>query len=365
MPMTKLLAPLLVVLLFVSPLFAGVESLPVRGLSIRAPNTENLESFIQFVETELAPRGLNLLVLRVDYNFDYQSHPELKADNPLSLEQVKELVQMARKNEIRLIPQINLLGHQSWHSTLGPLLRVYPEFDETPHVELPAPGTYQWPNDDGLYCKSYCPLHPDVHDIVFALVDEITEAFEADAFHAGLDEVFYIGDDKCPRCKGRDKAELFAGEVRKLRDHLSKSGKELWMWGDRLLDAETTGLGIWEASDSGTHRAIDLIPKDVVICDWHYERAEPSPTYFAMKGLRVLACPWDKPEVAKAQLQQANDFRANANPSLAKRHLGILHTYWSSAERFMELYENPEDATKNQLGPIKALDAIFPKPPEQ
>jgi hypothetical protein len=37
----------------------------------------------------------------------------------------------------------------------------------------------------------------------------------SNAFHAGLDEVFYLGDDKCPRCQGRDKAELFAGEVRK------------------------------------------------------------------------------------------------------------------------------------------------------
>ena len=31
---------------------------------------------------------------------------------------------------------------------------------------------YEWPNPDGLYCKSYCPLHPEVHDVVFALVDE-------------------------------------------------------------------------------------------------------------------------------------------------------------------------------------------------
>src|SRR5690606_40003133 len=99
---------------------------------------------------------------------------------------------------------INLLGHQSWAGSLGNLLKVYPQFDETPHVRMPE--EYKWPNPDGLYCKSYCPLHPEVHAVVFALMDEICEVFETDAFHAGMDEVFYIGDDKCPRCGGRDKA---------------------------------------------------------------------------------------------------------------------------------------------------------------
>jgi N-acetyl-beta-hexosaminidase len=126
---------------------------------------------------------------------------------------------------------------------------------------------------------------------VFAIVDEICTVFEADAFHAGMDEVFYIGDDRCPRCSGRDKAELFAGEVTKIRDHLAGKGRELWMWGDRLLDGRTTGLGMWEASENGTHRAIDLIPKDVMICDWHYERPDQTAVYFAMKGFRVVTCP--------------------------------------------------------------------------
>src|SRR5690606_23082740 len=119
-------------------------------------------------------RGINLLVLRIDYNFAYESHPELRDENPLSLKQVKELVAVGKRTGIRLIPQVNLLGHQSWHSELGNLLQAYPEFDETPHIELPE--NYEWPNDDGLYCKSYCPLHPEVHDVVFDLIDEITEA---------------------------------------------------------------------------------------------------------------------------------------------------------------------------------------------
>jgi len=87
------------------------------------------------------------------------------------------------------------------------------------------------------------------------------------------DEVFLLGDDDCPRCKGKDKAELFAQEVISLHDHLARSKRTMWRWGDRLLDGESTGFGEWEASTNKTHGALGRIPKDIVICDWHYERA--------------------------------------------------------------------------------------------
>ena len=98
----------------------------------------------------------------------------------------------------------------------------------------------------------------------------------------------YIGEEECPRCSGKDKAELFAGEVNRIRDHLEAGGKELWIWGDQLRDGFTTGLGMWEASENDTHRAIDMSRKDVVICDWHYERAEPTAAYYALKGFREM-----------------------------------------------------------------------------
>jgi hypothetical protein len=299
---------------------------------------------------------VNLLILRIDYNYQYQSRPEFENEDGLSYSDIKKIVSAGRKHNIRLIPQINLFGHQSWATTLGPLLTIYPEFDETPHVEIP--DSYEWPNADGLYCKSYCPLHPDVHDVVFDLVDEIIEVFEADAFHAGLDEVFYIGDDLCPRCRGKDKAELFAGEVTKIRNHLALNDAELWIWGDRLIDGSTTGLGMWEASMNQTHRAIDLIPKDVVICDWHYEQAVPTDAYFAMKGFRVATCPWRKSEVAINQLQQTLRLRENSTTVLKPRFLGMIQTVWTSFERFIEQYEGTiedEDARGSQAGTFKDL----------
>ena len=332
--------------------------LPVRGFAIAAPRPTYVDSFVMFIEKELAPRQVNTLIVRVDYNYQYKSHPELRDSMALSVAEVKKIVSSCRNNKIRVIPQINLLGHQSWANKTGNLLVKYPAFDETPEVKMPE--KYQWPNADSLYCKSYCPLHPQVHEIVFALVDEICAAFETDAFHAGMDEVFYIGSDKCPRCKGRDKARLFADEVTRIRDHLALSKRELWIWGDRLLDGETTGIGMWEASKNNTHRAIDMIPKDVFICDWHYERADKTAVYFAMKGFNVATCPWRNPSLAVSQMQDMIAFRAESTKEMKPRFRGMVQTVWSEAPAFVTgFYQNKKDPQGGENTPWICFGQLY------
>jgi hypothetical protein len=327
-------------------------TLIIKGFCIAAPTPERLDDFLSFMEDDLAGNGINTLVLRVDFNYEYDTYPNLRDEKALSNEHVKMLVRTARENDIRLIPQVNLLGHQSWAGRIGNLLKEYPQFDETPRVKMPE--NYNWPNKDGLYCKSYCPLHPDVHEVVFALVDEIMDVFEADAFHAGMDEVFYIGDDHCPRCKGKKKDELFAGEVIKIRDHLAGRNSELWIWGDRLLDGETTGLGMWEASENNTHGAIDRIPVDVVICDWHYERADPTAVLFAMKGFRVITSGWNRPEVTIAQLSLIETLRANSTILMRDRHYGFMQTIWSPAGSFLDLYHS-NNIDEDRMGQVDSF----------
>jgi hypothetical protein len=353
--MNKILT-LVVVLAFCNASAFPADPPPVIGLCIAAPNQESFDQFLSFMNDELGPGGINTLVLRVDFNYEYESYPNLRNDRALSREQVKLLVQTARANNIALIPQINLLGHQSWANDLNNLLEEYPHFDENPSVKMPE--EYQWPNEDGLYCKSYCPLHPEVHEVVFALVDEIMEVFEAKAFHAGMDEVFYIGEEECPSCAGKDKSELFAGEVNRIRDQLAPAGYELWIWGDRLIDGNTTGLGMWEASTNDTHRAIGMISKDVVICDWHYERADPTAALFAMNGFRVITCPWRRPEVTRAQLEMTDLFRSNSTDQVKDRYYGFMQTVWSPASRFLDQYCG-EETDDDRIGQVESLKAIM------
>ena len=334
--------------------------LPVRGFCIGAPDSGHLDTFVKFIDEELASRKVNVLVVRIDYNYQFESHPELRDKSCLTKADVKKMVGVCRKHSIRFIPQINLLGHQSWAAKLGNLLQVYPEFDETPNVKIPE--KYVWPNTDGLYCKSYCPLHPGVHKVVFELMDEICDAFESDAYHAGMDEVFYIGDVNCPRCSGRDKAELFSGEVNTIRNHLALKNRQLWIWGDRMIDGKTTGMGMWEASMNSTYRAIDLIAKDVMICDWHYERPDQTPVLFAMKGFPVVTCPWKNAENAIVQTQDMKRFRKYATTELKGRYQGMMQTIWNGNSSFLdEFYGRKPAVAKSESACFKALFAEINK----
>jgi hypothetical protein len=324
--------------------------LQVRGLHVFPPKPSEMADCLRFVREALPREGVNVLVIEFNYRYQFTKRPEVVDPNALSRDDVKSLVEACRAAGVRLIPQINLLGHQSWAKTTHGLLRAHPEFDETP-------GKY--PENEGIYCRSYCPLHPGVHDVVFDLIDELAEACEADAFHVGMDEVLLLSDDDCPRCRGRNRADLFAQEVQVLHDHLAKSGRRMWMWGDRLLDGDITGLGKWEASVNGTAAALSQVPKDVVICDWHYKGAPPTALHFAVEGFAVVYSPWRRPAAALAQLELIRHSRKNAGDAIAPRVLGVLQTTWCGMGPFANAYFGEGAAEPDVLEAVVCFRALF------
>jgi hypothetical protein len=308
-----------------SPVNKRSGALPVRGLHLSAPSKRDLTGALEFIRDALPKAGVNTLVMEFGYQFDFKSRPEFADPSALGKAEVQQILMVCREQNIELIPQFNCLGHQSWAKRNGRLLEKHPEFDETP-------GKY--PNNEGIYCRSYCPLHPQVHEVLFDLLDELAKACEAKAFHIGLDEVFILADPDCPRCKGKNPAQLFADEVKTLQARLKAIGCRTWMWGDRFLDAQTTGLGKWEASENGTATAIDLVPKDIVICDWHYDAAPETLLFFAKKGFDVVACPWRKQDVALVQLARVRAIRSGDDPAVARHALGMLQTTWCGLSPF-------------------------------
>jgi hypothetical protein len=321
--------------------------LPVRALLLSAPAPADVELFCEFIRKTLPAEGVNTLVVRFRYCYQFASHPELTDVRALSCEQVRAIADACRDAGVKLIPKMNLLAHQSEEARILPLLAKYPQLDESPDFGPPDPWVDARSIND-FYSKSVCSLHPQLDKIVFALMDELVDVCQADAFHVGLDEVWIIGHPTCPRCGGKDPAELFAGYTTRLHDHLARRGCRMWMWSDRLLDGKTTNLLGWQASMNNTHRAIDLIPKGIMICDWKYEDAPPTPGYFAVKGFEVLTCPCASTEAALAQLEQTylirkNATRAEFSKPLSFRMKGVFETSWMSAKSFINGYHGKAD----------------------
>ena len=295
-----------------------------RGLHVLDSGPDSLPALVRLVHEVLGPRKCNVLVYEIDYNFAFTSHPEMAAKGAWTIAQIRELGAACKAEGIRLIPELQCLGHQSWKKPPGALLVAHPDFEEPSDKKNPQSDIAS----DEFYCRSWCPSHPQVHAFVSDLIDELVDAFQTDAFHVGMDEVFLIGSEACPRCGKLNPADLYAHAVNDLHHRLHKRGVTMLMWGDRLLDGKATGYGDWEAATNGTAPAIDRIPTDIVICDWHYDGgvtgAYPSLKIFADRGFRV----W--PTVYK-NLDASLGFLKAAREAADPRVLGGLASIWMPA----------------------------------
>ena len=297
-----------------------------KGIVLTAPLTEEIDDVVKLIDEYLAPRGFNMIVMQVRYRYRFKHHPEVMGYDPLSYEDVKKLLAVCKKNGIRLIPKMNLIGHQSGflneptdgilHGHNDPssdipdgFLRAYPDFDE------------QKGEKEILYARSICLSSRPAKIVLRELIDELMDVFESDWIHIGCDEAFNVGF--CPECAKKPKGELIAGWVNDINRHVKKRNGTVLVWGDRFLEASSTGYDRWEASDNGTHSALDALEKDVILCDWHYNKydAYPSIDVFGERGFEIFVSPWRDKENLEAFLNYAmlHD----------KGHIkGVLMTTW-------------------------------------
>jgi hypothetical protein len=276
---------------------------------------------------KLAEMGINFVILEVDYHFEFQSHPELRqGDKQITKAGARKFAAACNQQGIRVIPEFQCIGHQSWKKQTFPLLTKYPQLDLTP-------GAFH--KNEGIYCREWDVNNPEVNKIVFNLLDEIIDAFRARAFHIGADEVFLLGSDQSPSTKGQDPAKLYAKAIKDIHRHLVKKRKvQMLMWGDRLIDANRFNWGEWEASKNGTAPAADLIPKDIIICPWHYEPMEggyPSIPMLIGKGFRVLPTSWNKPDAMKMLIEYSY---SQGSPKM----LGHLFSIWGKSKGSLPEY---------------------------
>lgn len=309
---------ILCLLLFIPTL---VFSQNIKGIHLLNYNSnKDLLELSNNVES-LAEMGINTIFLEVDYHFDFKSHPELRqTSDVITKSAAQKFAKICKSYGIEIIPQFQSLGHQSWAENTWKLLTVYPELDLTPGA---------FPGNDSIYCREWDVMNPKVNKIVFPLIDEIIEAFNAKGVHLGMDEVFLLGHPKSPSTKGLNPAYLYGKTIREFHNYFTKKkGKQLYIWGDRLIDGAVYNYGAWEASLNGTAPAIDSIPKDIVICDWHYNPLHEykSVDLFMQKGFRVLPSSWKDSEAAVKLIKY----------SYAKQDslmLGHLFTTWGAVDK--------------------------------
>ena len=294
----------------------------IKAVHLRIRDADVTEKLIQYMREGLAPLGINLVCLEFNPGYNYRCFPEL-ANGSFGRPQAQRVAAAAKALDICIVPLFMCLGHQGWRFAKNTLLKAHPEFDETPHI--PEDGDAENTPDLEFYCHSWCASNDDVYQYVFPMMDEIMEDFGADCLHVGMDEVFSLADKNCPRCKGKNRAELFARTVTILHDHIvTEKGWQMMMWADRLNHAQAFGYHAWEGDIWGTWHALDMIPNDIILADWHYDMNEKGFAgieVFLEKKFTVLPAAWRELKQTRFLLDEALKYQ---NAAKEKGYTGVM-----------------------------------------
>ncbi len=255
--------------------------LEYRGWHSLSPSSDaEVPLTLQFIDT-LASLKFNWFSLQFDGRFAYERHPELANWNASSKESHRKIAARLELYDIQVIPMNQFLSHFR-HFLRKPELRRFAEIQKP---EKETPFTY-W---------NYCPRHPEIHDLVFDMIDEHLECYpQAKWYHVGMDEATFEPFGVCERCRDTSGGELYAEEVLRLHDYVVKQkGLRMAMWCDQLEVQRNGGTKPYNTAE-----ALPLIPRDVVIFDWHYRETPENPTvkFFMDEGFQVIACGWYFPE---------------------------------------------------------------------
>lgn len=273
--------------------------MPFRGVHLMLPGRDDMEFAKRFIKYVVSPMGYNAAIIELAGGMKFDSHPEIlgavlnaKAhekkgewphfphgepggDTGVTKAVVADFVDYIRSFGIEPIPEIQSLGHVQFMTIAHPEIAEIAEDSKVGKVdELTADVP---PNK--FYAHCYCPSNEKSYEILFDLIDEIIEVFRPTEYvHMGHDEVYEIGI--CPACRDKDPAELLASDINKIYDYLKSKGYKMMIWADMLQPV----------TKYKTPRAIDLIPKDIVLLDfiWYFHLSKDIEDNLLEKDFKVI-----------------------------------------------------------------------------
>ncbi len=260
----------------------------LRGYKIFTPGREEFEDFDKTLDKFIYYK-YNTLMIEVGGAMEYKKHPKINEEwqeyatnvkkvpglsqaiqykyswgkNSLSIEngaggyisqeEMKCIIDKCKEREIDVIPEVPSLSHSDY------IVRAYREINERVEDEYP---------------DTYCPSNPRTYEILFDIIDEVCDVFEPEYMNIGHDE--YYTSAKCPLCKGKDPADLYADDIKKIYTYLKSKGIKTMMWGEKILNHyRPDGSGAGGAGDSEhdvppLYTCVDKIPNDITMINWYW-----------------------------------------------------------------------------------------------
>lgn len=203
--------------------------------------------------------GFNTILMYFENHLRYASHGAFAPEGSWSIADLTALQESAAQSGIDIIPAQTSLGHCTG-------ILKHPDYRE-----------YAEDGSDGY---QFCVAHPGSRRVLTEMFGELAAASRSPCISINADESAYLG--LCPRCRaafpGWSKGRIFMHHILPIYEVIRDHGKRMMMWDDMP----------WLYPE-----AIEELPRDVILLDWHYSlhRRYPSIERWRALGFDIVACP--------------------------------------------------------------------------
>lgn len=202
-------------------------------------------------------------------------------------DEVKDVVEYARKRFVTIIPEIEMPGHSL------AALSAYPELGCTG-------GPYEAGTKWGVFDDVFCAGNEKTFQFLDDVLDEVCALFPGPYVHVGGDECPKTRWEACPKCQKRmkdeglkDAHELQSYFIHRAEAMLAKRGKKLIGW-DEILEgglAPTATVMSWRGTEGGiaaakAHHDVIMTPGSHVY--YNFYQSDPLSEPLAIGGLTTL-----------------------------------------------------------------------------
>jgi len=247
---------------------------PERGLMVdigrKAFSAEWLAARIE----EMAWLKLNLLHLHFTENMGWRiasdGHPEVVSEEHLTKGEVRELLALAARRHITVVPEIDAPGH------MGAALRAHPELQLRDNEGKAKPNNLDY-------------TLPEARQYLVELVEEYLDLFPGPYWHTGADEYLL---NFPPRPGGPDYGAYPQLHAYALEHHGPDATPKDGILGlvnelNALVRSHGRTLRVWNDGLDGGHA---VTPDPDIVVEWWVDLEGPSPSEVLAAGHRVMNC---------------------------------------------------------------------------
>ena len=232
-------------------------------------------------------------------------------------DQIKEIVEYARKRNVTIVPEIEMPGHSA------AAIASYPQLSCTQKPQLPLTG-----GDYTNASSNFCAGNEESFVFLQDVLNEVISLFPSMYIHIGGDEVEKDPWKKCMRCQERIKTENLKNEdelqsyfIKRIEKFLISKNKKLIGWDEILeggLAPEATVMS-WRGETGGIEAAKmnhEVVMTPGVPCYFDHYQGDPATEPVAIGGFNTLKRVYDYEPIPKELNEQQAKYVLGAQANL-------------------------------------------------